>query len=70
MHYRMCKNRIQCHYWKKLYYWTPVNFSLKRVIISDNCKILDDSNVTPDTLIPPYTVFGGNPGFIKKFKIY
>ena len=35
-----------------------------RVIINDNCKILDDSIITPDTNVPPFTVYGGKPGRI------
>ena len=34
-----------------------------RCIINDNVKILDDSLITPDTIIPPFSVYGGKPGF-------
>ena len=36
------------------------------MIINDNCKILDDSIITPDTIVPPFTVYGGKPGIINK----
>ena len=29
--------------------------------IHDNCKILDGSILAPDTVVPPYCVFGGQP---------
>ena len=32
-----------------------------RCIIKDNCKILDNSILTTDTVVPPFTVFGGRP---------
>ena len=32
-----------------------------RSILKDNCKILDNSYVATDTVIPPFTVYGGRP---------
>ena len=32
-----------------------------RVVIKDNTKILDDSVLAADTIVPPFTVFGGKP---------
>jgi len=40
-----------------------------RSVISDNVKILDDSLVLPDTVIPPYCIFGGKPGRISLNKV-
>ena len=33
-----------------------------RCIISDNTRILDDSILAPETVVPPFTVYGGKPG--------
>ena len=33
-----------------------------RVIIGDNSRVLDDSIVPSDTVIPPNCLFGGKPG--------
>ena len=35
-----------------------------RCMINDNVKILDDSFITPDTVIPPFCVYGGKPGYL------
>lgn len=32
-----------------------------RVVIKDNCKILDNSILAADTVVPPFTVYGGKP---------
>ena len=68
----MCfKNRKLCAYWKKLYcgllkkqklYIINKIFQSHRCIINENVKILDDSLITPDTIIPPFSVYGGKPG--------
>lgn len=34
----------------------------KRCILQDGCKILDDTVLPADTVVPPLTVFGGFPG--------
>ena len=37
------------------------NYQSKRCVIKDCCKILDGSILPPDTVVPPFTVFGGSP---------
>ncbi len=32
-----------------------------RCYLKDNCKILDGSVLPADTIVPPFTVFGGKP---------
>ena len=32
-----------------------------RVVIKDNTKILDDSVLAADTIVPPFTIYGGKP---------
>jgi len=32
-----------------------------RSVLKDNCRVLDGSVVAPDTIIPPFTVYGGRP---------
>lgn len=32
--------------------------------MKDCCKILPGTVLAPDTTVPPFTVFGGNPGSI------
>ncbi len=40
-----------------------------RCVISDNVKILDDSIIPPEAIIPSFSVFGGKPGKLLKLRI-
>ncbi|XP_065185166.1 dynactin subunit 5-like [Sycon ciliatum] len=34
----------------------------RRSVLKDCCKILDGTVLAPETVVPPFTIFGGSPG--------
>lgn len=57
----MRKNDRQlCEHWGRLCDSMSVIKSSK-CVLNNNCKILDNSVVAPDTVIPSFTVYGGKP---------
>lgn len=34
----------------------------ERCMLRDCCVVLDGTELSPDTIVPPFTVFGGVPG--------
>lgn len=40
----------------------------RRCVLKDCCKILDNTVLPPETVVPPFTVFSGCPGEQKKKK--
>ena len=34
----------------------------RRCVLKDCCRIEDGAVLPPDTVVPPFTIFGGNPG--------
>ncbi|GAB1292648.1 Dynactin subunit 5 [Apodemus speciosus] len=39
-----------------------IGFSGRRCVLKDCCKILDNTVLPPETVVPPFTVFSGCPG--------
>jgi hypothetical protein len=42
----------------------------RRCILKDCCAIADNTVLAPETVVPPFTLFGGNPGWFTMIYIY